>query len=102
MGKWTFDQEVSRRELVRMIVLHELPFSTVEYDGFQKFVSSLNPLFRMISTSTMRNDCMKMFEDQKNVLKEELKMFKIKDVPYHGFMDIQPYFEIHVHHMSLH
>lgn len=102
MGKWTFDQEVSRRELVRMIVLHELSFSTVEYDGFQKFVSSLNPLFRMISTSTMRNDCMKMFEDQKNVLKEELKMFKIKDVPYNGFMGIQPYFEIHVHHMSLH
>ncbi|KAL6845616.1 hypothetical protein ACP4OV_025111 [Aristida adscensionis] len=34
LADWKFSAEVSRGELVRMIVLHELPFSLVEYDGF--------------------------------------------------------------------
>jgi hypothetical protein len=45
---WTFNQTVSCKELMRMIVLHELPFSLVEYDGFRRFVSSLNLRFKMI------------------------------------------------------
>jgi hypothetical protein len=45
---WTFNQAVSCKELMSMIVLHELPFSLVEYDGFRRFVSSLNPRFKMI------------------------------------------------------
>ncbi|PAN43173.1 hypothetical protein PAHAL_8G215400 [Panicum hallii] len=32
---WTFNQAVSCKELMSMIVLHELPFSLVEYDGFR-------------------------------------------------------------------
>jgi hypothetical protein len=43
LGQWTFNQALARRELMRMIVLHELAFSLVEYDGFRRFVSSLNP-----------------------------------------------------------
>ncbi|KAM0874555.1 hypothetical protein ACQ4PT_037342 [Festuca glaucescens] len=35
IGHWTFDQALARRELMRMIVLHELAFSLVEYDGFR-------------------------------------------------------------------
>ena len=31
-----------------MIVLHELPFSIVEYDGFKEFIYSLNPLFKIV------------------------------------------------------
>ncbi|XP_047085951.1 uncharacterized protein LOC124697397 [Lolium rigidum] len=31
IGHWTFDQALARRELMRMIVLHELAFSLVEY-----------------------------------------------------------------------
>lgn len=43
-----FDQGVSRRLLVEMIVLNELPFSFVEYSGFRKFAKSLNPAFHMV------------------------------------------------------
>ncbi|XP_055814512.1 uncharacterized protein LOC129884197 [Solanum dulcamara] len=34
---WTFDQEVSRRDLVEMLILDELPFRFVEKEGFKKF-----------------------------------------------------------------
>ncbi|CAM0903320.1 unnamed protein product [Alopecurus aequalis] len=54
MGLWTFNQALARRELMRMIVLHELAFSLVEYDGFRTFVSSLNPNFKMICRKTKR------------------------------------------------
>lgn len=37
---WRFDPKVSRKELARMIVLHELPFAVVEYDGSE----SLSPV----------------------------------------------------------
>jgi hypothetical protein len=32
-----------------MIALHGLPFILVEYDGFRRFVASLNPMFKEIS-----------------------------------------------------
>lgn len=32
---WKFDPKKTRAELVRLIVLHELPFSFVEYEGFR-------------------------------------------------------------------
>ncbi|KAL6606746.1 hypothetical protein ACP70R_042399 [Stipagrostis hirtigluma subsp. patula] len=73
LKNWKFNQKVSRRELVRMIVLHELPFSIVEYDGFRRFVSSLNPMFEMISRRVIKEDCLKTFEDQKQVLRNVLE-----------------------------
>mgnify|MGYP005834540463 FL=1 len=38
LKQWNFDQETSRDFLARMIVMHELPFSRVEYSGFRDFV----------------------------------------------------------------
>jgi len=35
---WSFDQEVSRRSLVEMLIVDELPFSFVEKEGFKKFM----------------------------------------------------------------
>jgi hypothetical protein len=32
LTNWKFDKTVTRCELVRLVVLHELPFSFVEYD----------------------------------------------------------------------
>jgi hypothetical protein len=34
-GKWIYDPDRAHWELVRMIVLHELPFRIVEYVGFR-------------------------------------------------------------------
>jgi hypothetical protein len=59
----------ARKMLVRMVVLHELPLSIVEYDGFQKFVASLNPSFHMIRKA-LKNDILKAFDEHKKSLKE--------------------------------
>jgi hypothetical protein len=53
-----------------MVVLHELPLSIVEYEGFRKFVSSLNPSFHMISRKALKNEITKAFDDHKKSLKE--------------------------------
>lgn len=55
-----------------MISLHGFPLSIVEYDGFRRFVSSLNPVFKMISRRTISTDCLKTFEEQKQSLREVL------------------------------
>jgi len=55
-----------------MISLHGLPLSIVDYEGFQRFVSSLNPVFRMISRRTISVDCLKAFEEKK---KQYFKVF---------------------------
>lgn len=35
LEKWNYDPDRAHWELMRMIVVHELPFSIVEYDGFR-------------------------------------------------------------------
>jgi len=61
-----FDQDVSRRELAHAIILHEYPLSIVDHVGFRKFVASLQPLFKMVSRNTIKNDILKIFDNLKS------------------------------------
>ena len=70
---WSYDPDVSRKELMRMISLHGFPFLVTEYDGFRSFVSSLNPLFKIPCRTTARNECMKVFHEKKVALKKTLQ-----------------------------
>ncbi|CAL4947872.1 unnamed protein product [Urochloa decumbens] len=70
---WSYDPDVSRYELMRMISLHGLPFLFLEYDGLRRFVASLNPLFKVPHRTTGRTGCLKAFHDKKLELKEMLK-----------------------------
>lgn len=56
LENYKFNQENSRKELVNMIVLHEHSLSIVDQQGFRIFVSSLNPLFKMMSRNTLKSD----------------------------------------------
>jgi hypothetical protein len=51
---YTFDQDRARKELASMIVLHEYPLSMVDHAGFRRFVSALQPLFKMVTRNTIR------------------------------------------------
>ena len=73
LENWIYDSDLAQRALVRMIVLHELPLSIVEYDGFKEFVYSLNPLFKIVSRTTIKLDCIRTFEDAKLGLREVFK-----------------------------
>jgi hypothetical protein len=45
----------------------------MEYDGFRRFISSLNPLFKVPCRTTVRNGCIKEFQEMKIALKDMLK-----------------------------
>ncbi|KAK9671354.1 hypothetical protein RND81_12G024200 [Saponaria officinalis] len=68
-----FSQEVSRKELSTMVILHEYPLAIVDHIGFRRFVSSLNPNFKIISRNTLRSDIMKMFGTEKTLLRKGLE-----------------------------
>lgn len=63
---WKFDQGRARRALVKLIVLHELPFTFVEYPGFRSFVKTLNPWFDVVSRAKIKEDCIASYHRHKN------------------------------------
>ncbi|XP_047054529.1 zinc finger BED domain-containing protein RICESLEEPER 3-like [Lolium rigidum] len=63
---WKFDQEIARSELVKLVVLHGLPFSFVEYVGFRKFCAVVNPWFKPISRITIQNDCIEAYHQYRS------------------------------------
>jgi hypothetical protein len=72
LGSHTFDQQFSREELAKMIILHEYPLNMVEHIGFRSFVNSIQPLFKHVSRPTIRSDIIKIYESEKTKLKKLL------------------------------
>ena len=70
---WKFEQEVCRRDLVKMIILDELPFSFVEKEGFKKFMSKVPPLFHIPSRITVTRDCYEVYGELRINLKQSLR-----------------------------
>ncbi|KAF7802376.1 zinc finger BED domain-containing protein DAYSLEEPER-like [Senna tora] len=65
VGNHTFNQDHSRAELAKMIVLHEYPLAMVDHIGFRRFVASCQPLFTMVSRNTIKSDILKMYESER-------------------------------------
>ena len=63
--KYVFDQDVARKELALLIIVHEYPLSMVDHVGFRKFCAALQPLFKVVSRNTIRKDIFTMYELQK-------------------------------------
>src|SRR4051812_27624302 len=85
-----------------MIVLHELPFMIVEHDAIRKFVSSLNPSFKMMSRKTVKDVCMKLCQEQKVALQDKLKNSKLQSSIDYEYVDIQSNVRICMYNLSLH
>jgi len=65
LEKYVFDQDVARKELALMIIVHEFPLSMVDYVGFRKFCAALQPAFKVVSRNTIRKDILDMYQVQK-------------------------------------
>jgi hypothetical protein len=65
-----FSQDVTRKELANMVILHEYPLSIVDHIGFKRYSASLNPNFKLITRPTLRSDIMKMFVSEKAMLRK--------------------------------
>ena len=66
VGNYTFNQEEARKELVRMIILHEYPIMMVEHIGFRRYSKALQPLFKIVSRNTIKSDIMKLYQSEKS------------------------------------
>ncbi|TXG53815.1 hypothetical protein EZV62_019071 [Acer yangbiense] len=60
-----FDNDCSRSELARMIVMHDYPLSMVEHEGFRDFCLSLQSLFKHVCRKTISGDILRMYEEEK-------------------------------------
>ncbi|KAK9931713.1 hypothetical protein M0R45_018980 [Rubus argutus] len=65
LGTYQFDQNRSRKELAKMIIMHEYPLAMVGHRGFRSFLFSVNPSFKIVTRNTIKNDILNMFEYEK-------------------------------------
>ncbi|KAK9939197.1 hypothetical protein M0R45_015903 [Rubus argutus] len=49
IGTYQFDENRSRKELAKMIIIHEYPLAIVDHRGFRSFMFSVNPFFTVVS-----------------------------------------------------
>ncbi|XP_031105178.1 zinc finger BED domain-containing protein RICESLEEPER 3-like [Ipomoea triloba] len=67
------DMEVVRESIANWIMMHEHPFTLVEEAGFNVLMKSIMPEWKRISRSTIKSDCLKVYEIEKKKLKNNLE-----------------------------
>ncbi|KAJ1689773.1 hypothetical protein LUZ63_013928 [Rhynchospora breviuscula] len=65
-----YDPMKNREIMARMIIAHELPFAFVEYTWFNHLMKYNNPAFQPVSRFTIRNECIKVFESDRDEIKK--------------------------------
>ena len=68
-----YDLESIRQALTLMIIRDELSFRVVEGEGFKDYSRLLEPRFVIPSRIIIWRDCMKLFMENKKLLKNHLK-----------------------------
>ncbi|KAL4626790.1 hypothetical protein ACB092_05G122400 [Castanea dentata] len=72
----TFFVKASRKALVEMIIIDELPFRCVEGYGFKKYVTTLQPKFRLkdiLSRQTVARDVIRIYNSEREKPRKSLK-----------------------------
>nr|XP_023915248.1 zinc finger BED domain-containing protein RICESLEEPER 3-like [Quercus suber] len=73
VNAYHFDQDESRKELARMIILHEYPLSIVDHIGFRRYSTSLQPLFKMVCRNTIKKDIMGIYDHEREKSMHEIE-----------------------------
>ncbi|GES85086.1 zinc finger BED domain-containing protein DAYSLEEPER-like [Rhizophagus clarus] len=68
-----FTQESFRNDLVHWIIVDDQPFTVVQNTFFQKMIKRLNSNAIIPSSDTIHNDIIKIFNDEKEFLKNKLQ-----------------------------
>ncbi|XP_020590410.1 zinc finger BED domain-containing protein RICESLEEPER 3-like [Phalaenopsis equestris] len=68
-----YDQHKIREIISKMIIVHEYPFNIVEHTWFNILLKSLNPNYEKVSRNTIKTDCMKLYEIEKEKLKKQFR-----------------------------
>ncbi|CAI0448983.1 unnamed protein product [Linum tenue] len=68
----SFSTSEARKALARMIVIDEMPFRTVDGEGFRNYSMTFQPKFSLPSRKTVQRDFFKIYEEEKAKLKSML------------------------------
>ena len=68
-----YDQTKIRDILSHLIMVHELPFSFVEYEVFNLLMKTATPHYQKVSRATVRKDCFSSYEVEKKKVSALLK-----------------------------
>jgi hypothetical protein len=71
-----------------MICVHEYPLSMVDHIGFRRFCAALQPLFKLVSRNTIKNDILDMYEVQRKALASYFQRCKSR-IAIYGYVDIK-------------
>ncbi|KAG8369761.1 hypothetical protein BUALT_Bualt14G0047300 [Buddleja alternifolia] len=68
-----FDMEKVKVDVAKWIMIHEYAFSAVEDEWYNIMMKRNNPEWMPISRTTIRNQCVRIYESEKKKLKNEFK-----------------------------
>ncbi|KAG8364709.1 hypothetical protein BUALT_Bualt18G0026800 [Buddleja alternifolia] len=68
-----FDKEMVKVDVAKWIMIHEYAFSAVEDEWYNIMMKRNNPEWMPISRTTIRNQCVRIYESEKKKLKNEFK-----------------------------
>ena len=64
-----YSEEMIRLALARMIIIDELPFKFVEWQGFQEFMKIVEPRFPIPHRTTIARACVKIYSNKVDILR---------------------------------
>ncbi|XP_023913078.1 zinc finger BED domain-containing protein RICESLEEPER 3-like [Quercus suber] len=73
VNAYHFDQDKSRKELARMIILHEYNLSIVDHIGFRRYLTSLQSLFKMVCRNTIKKDITSIYDHEREKSMHEIE-----------------------------
>ncbi|KAM0835171.1 hypothetical protein ACQ4PT_063120 [Festuca glaucescens] len=65
--------EECRKIIAKMIIVHEYPFRMVEHAWFNILMNYMNASYKFIGRKSIRDECMKVYLSEKEILKKQLK-----------------------------
>lgn len=65
LSSYSFSHEASKKELAKMIIMHEYPLSMVDHIGFKRYSAQLQPLFKVPCRNTIKNEIFQIYEFEK-------------------------------------
>ena len=68
-----YNQEEAKKLIAKMLICHDYPFKMVERTWFNIVMKYMNPRYEFIGRKTIRRECLKVFESERNSLMKVLK-----------------------------
>ncbi|KAG2562136.1 hypothetical protein PVAP13_8KG120301 [Panicum virgatum] len=87
------------KALAEMVIIVEMPFRSVEGEGFKRYSKVLQPRFEVPSRITVARDCMQRYVEEKTHVKEASK--ESQNLHNNRYLDLQAKFILYGSHYTM-